>query len=80
MADIGEENPKVVEFEPLPESVPVTEPPVPTPAPQPKETVGVSCHCGWSVKPFPIEAVRAGTCGWSCAARCKPRARLRQSG
>jgi hypothetical protein len=30
VADIGEENPKIVEFEPLPETAPVEEP---TPAP-----------------------------------------------
>lgn len=34
MADIGEENPKIVEFEPIPETAPV-----PTPAPAPAEPV-----------------------------------------
>jgi hypothetical protein len=33
MADIGEENPKIVEFEPIPETAPVTEPSTPAPAP-----------------------------------------------
>ncbi len=33
MADIGEENPKVVEFEPMPETAPAPEPSVPAPAP-----------------------------------------------
>lgn len=32
MADIGEENPKVVEFEPIPETAPVKEPSAPAPA------------------------------------------------
>lgn len=36
MADIGEENPKVVEFEPIPETAPA---PSPTPAPVPAEPV-----------------------------------------
>jgi hypothetical protein len=31
MADIGEENPRIVEFEPIPETAPVPEP-VPAPA------------------------------------------------
>jgi hypothetical protein len=34
MADIGEQNPRVVEFEPLPETAPVE-----TPAPAPAEPV-----------------------------------------
>lgn len=38
MADIGEENPKIVEFEPLPASAPV-ETPSETPAPAPAEPV-----------------------------------------
>lgn len=33
MADIGEENPSVIEFEPLPETAPVTEPAAPAVAP-----------------------------------------------
>lgn len=36
MADIGEENPKIVEFEPIPETAPA---PSPTPAPAPSEPV-----------------------------------------
>lgn len=32
MADIGEDDPKIIEFEPIPESVPAA----PTPAPKPE--------------------------------------------
>jgi hypothetical protein len=35
MADIGEENPKIVEFEPIPETAPApVETPTPAPAPE----------------------------------------------
>ncbi len=33
MADIGEENPKIVEFEPIPETAPAPSPSTPAPAP-----------------------------------------------
>lgn len=33
MADIGEENPKIVEFEPIPETAPAPAPSAPAPAP-----------------------------------------------
>ena len=33
MADIGEENPKIVEFEPIPETAPVPEPAPAEPTP-----------------------------------------------
>lgn len=36
MADIGEENPKIVEFEPIPETAPAPEP-APAPAEPAKE-------------------------------------------